>query len=238
MQSITVRLKLEGIKLPTHEMRTVDTDTSDLEKSMVALGGYPHGQLQPIIVEPAPDDGVIILEGCRRFRAATKLKWPDIEAKIQLTSNKREGDVIAFVANVVRKAFHWTDMAEGCVYLATSFSEKRIAEMTGYHPTYVHNLIRAKRQLHPMIWQKACQPKGGVTLDLALMLASKSLSEQLDDFGESRQKLLSDSGRKGIIRPKRIKALMGMIPKTWSPDKREGARIAFEICSGVRDDFE
>ena len=104
-----------------------------------------NGLLQPLVVRPAPGstDRFELVAGERRFRAVTKLEWPDVPVVV------RDADdetllVLALVENLQREALNPLEEAEGYEALQGRFGMKHadIARAVGKDRSTVANLVR------------------------------------------------------------------------------------------------
>jgi ParB family chromosome partitioning protein len=114
-------------------------DLADLEASLRSTG-----LLQPITVRKAPDGkGYELIAGERRFRAATRLGWPEIPAIVKEIDDQTLL-TLALVENLQRADLNPIEEAEGYQRLADDFSltQQQIAEVVGKDRTTVANCLR------------------------------------------------------------------------------------------------
>lgn len=104
-----------------------------------------NGLLQPLVVRPAPGspDRYELIAGERRFRALTKLEWPEAPVTIRDASDETLL-VLALVENLQRESLNPLEEAEGYEALADRFGMKQgeIARAVGKDRSTVANLVR------------------------------------------------------------------------------------------------
>lgn len=97
-QSVSIRMS-KIIVNPAKDRRGNDTELQDLLDSLSEVG-----LLHPILVLPADDEGHHeVLAGHRRLRAARRLGWEEVPARI-VTLDALRGELAALAENLVRKA--------------------------------------------------------------------------------------------------------------------------------------
>lgn len=178
-QELTVAVDLIA---PAEYNRDVG-DVSDLAESIASLG-----LIEPIVVrrqnEPRaklPSKPYVIIDGERRWLAHKKLGWATIQVVV-----RDMGLLAQIAANVVRKNVRPSELAES-LYRAKelprtdgkegTLSGKEIAASVGLSEGYVNNLIRAKRQLHPEIWDMFSKLGAGSSgAETQIFIAASSLA--------------------------------------------------------------
>lgn len=122
---------------PRKEFRV--EDLADLEASLKA-----SGLLQPITVRQAPrGDGYELIAGERRFRAAQRLGWTEIQAIVKDVDD-RQLLSLAMVENLQRADLNPIEEAEGYQQLITDFSltQQEVADIVGKDRSTVANTLR------------------------------------------------------------------------------------------------
>lgn len=122
---------------PRKEFRA--EELADLEASLRATG-----LLQPVTVRRARDGrGYELIAGERRFRAATRLGWPEIPAIVKEIDDQTLL-TLAMVENLQRADLNPIEEAEGYQRLSEEFNltQQQIAEVVGKDRTTVANCMR------------------------------------------------------------------------------------------------
>jgi ParB family transcriptional regulator, chromosome partitioning protein len=136
------KLRLSAIVPNPMQPRRVFTD-GELEDLTASI--RENGLLQPLVVRPAPGspDRFELVAGERRFRAVSRLEWPDVPVVV------RDADdetllVLALVENLQREALNPLEEAEGYEALQERFGMKHadIARAVGKDRSTVANLVR------------------------------------------------------------------------------------------------
>ena len=130
---------------------------SEEELADLAASMKENGLLQPILVRPAPGSPPggpprwELVAGERRWRAAMRLGWRDINATVRDVDD-RTLLVLALVENLQRSELSPLDEAEGFRRLAEEFalSQQEIADMVGRDRSTVANTLRLL-QLPPSV---------------------------------------------------------------------------------------
>ena len=107
-----------------------------------------NGLLQPLVVRPAPgtDDRFELVAGERRFRAVSRLEWPEVQALVREVDDETLL-VLALVENLQREALNPLEEAEGYQTLADRFglTQEEIARSVGKNRSTVANFLRLLR---------------------------------------------------------------------------------------------
>jgi len=118
---------------------------SDEELEELAQSIKENGLLQPLVVRPLPDaaDRYELVVGERRFRAVTKLGWPDVPVLVRDATDETLL-VLALVENLQREQLNPLEEAEGYVALSERFdlSQAAIAQAVGKDRSTVANMMR------------------------------------------------------------------------------------------------
>jgi len=118
---------------------------SDEELDELAASIRENGLLQPLVVRPVADaeDRYELVVGERRFRAITKLGWPDVPVLVREATDETLL-VLALVENLQREQLNPLEEAEGYVALAEQFdlSQAGIAQAVGKDRSTVANMMR------------------------------------------------------------------------------------------------
>ena len=136
------KLRLSAIVPNPMQPRRMFTD-GELEDLTSSI--RENGLLQPLVVRPAPGstDRFQLVAGERRFRAVSRLEWPEVPVVV------RDADdetllVLALVENLQREALNPLEEAEGYEALQERFGMKHadIARAVGKDRSTVANLVR------------------------------------------------------------------------------------------------
>jgi ParB family chromosome partitioning protein len=122
---------------PRKEFR--EDELADLEASLRV-----NGLIQPVTVRPAPSgSGYELIAGERRFRAAQRLNWTEIQAIVREVGDK-ELLTLALVENLQRTDLNPIEEAEGYQQLMTSYSltQQETADIVGKDRSTVANMLR------------------------------------------------------------------------------------------------
>ena len=122
---------------PRKEFRA--EELADLEASLRATG-----LLQPVTVRRARDGrGYELIAGERRFRAATRLGWPEIPAIVKEIDDQTLL-TLAMVENLQRADLNPIEEAEGYQRLSEEFNltQQQMAEVVGKDRTTIANCMR------------------------------------------------------------------------------------------------
>ena len=118
---------------------------SDEELDELAASIRENGLLQPLVVRPVPDapERYELVVGERRFRALTKLGWPDAPVLVRDATDETLL-VLALVENLQREQLNPLEEAEGYVALSERFdlSQAAIAQAVGKDRSTVANMMR------------------------------------------------------------------------------------------------
>lgn len=96
-----MKVKISDIKIPKKRLRIDIGDLSTLMKSM-----SKHGLLQPVII----NNDYILIAGYRRYLAAKRLHWFEIDAKIVDAKNKLTRLELEIDENTARKDFTFDEI--------------------------------------------------------------------------------------------------------------------------------
>ena len=122
---------------PRKEFRA--EELADLEASLKATG-----LLQPITVRRVPDGtGFELIAGERRYRAATRLGWPEIPAIVRELDDQTML-TLALVENLQRADLNPVEEAEGYLRLVNEFqlTQQQVADVVGKDRSTVANMLR------------------------------------------------------------------------------------------------
>jgi ParB family chromosome partitioning protein len=114
-------------------------ELADLEASLKATG-----LLQPITVRRVPDGpGYELIAGERRYRAATRLGWPEIPAIVREIDDQTLL-TLALVENLQRADLNPVEEAEGYLRLVDEFklTQQQVADVVGKDRSTVANMLR------------------------------------------------------------------------------------------------
>ena len=114
-------------------------ELADLEASLKATG-----LLQPITVRRVPDGtGFELIAGERRYRAATRLGWPEIPAIVRELDDQTML-TLALVENLQRADLNPIEEAEGYLRLVNEFqlTQQQVADVVGKDRSTVANMLR------------------------------------------------------------------------------------------------
>ncbi|HNZ27335.1 MAG TPA: ParB N-terminal domain-containing protein [Spirochaetota bacterium] len=96
-----MKVKISDIKVPKKRLRA---DIGDLSSLMKSMSNY--GLLQPIVI----NNDYILIAGYRRYLAAKRLNWFEIDAKIVDVKNKLDRLELEIDENTVRKDFTFDEI--------------------------------------------------------------------------------------------------------------------------------
>lgn len=136
------RVRLDSIVSNPMQPRRVfaEGELDDLTASI-----RDNGLLQPVVVRPAPGsiDRFELVAGERRYRAVSRLGWPDIPVLVR-DANDETLLVLALVENLQREQLNPLEEAEGYAALSERFGMKQgdIARAVGKDRSTVANLVR------------------------------------------------------------------------------------------------
>jgi ParB family chromosome partitioning protein len=118
---------------------------TDVELEELAASIRDNGLLQPLVVRPAPGstDRFELVAGERRFRAISKLGWPDVPVLVREASDETLL-VLALVENLQREQLNAIEEAEGYAALSEQFgmTQGDIAKAVGKSRSTVANFLR------------------------------------------------------------------------------------------------
>ena len=136
------RLPLASIVSNPMQPRRVFAD-GELDELTASI--RENGLLQPLVVRPAPGtiDRFELVAGERRFRAVSRLNWPDVAALVRDASDETLL-VLALVENLQREQLNPVEEAEAYEALGERFGMKQgdIAKAVGKDRSTVANLVR------------------------------------------------------------------------------------------------
>ena len=144
------RIRVSAIVPNPMQPRRVFTD-AELEELTTSI--RDNGLLQPLVVRQAPGapDRYELVAGERRFRAVSRLGWPDVPVVIREASDETLL-VLALVENLQREELNPLEEAEGYQALTEKFGMRQadVAKAVGKDRSTVSNLVRLL-QLPPSI---------------------------------------------------------------------------------------
>lgn len=102
-----------------------------------------RGVLQPLILQPVPPDGYVIIAGERRWRAARMAGLDKVPAIIR-RPEAQEAAVIALIENLQREDLNPVETAEGCRKLMEEhgLTQEALAAELGKPRSAIANLLR------------------------------------------------------------------------------------------------
>lgn len=134
------RVDVEAVRPNPYQPRRVvdDAALAELADSMKS-----SGLLQPVVVRPAGDGAFELIAGERRWRAARRLGWSEIDAVIREVDD-RTLLTLALVENLQRDALSPIDEARGYARLIGEFdtSPSDVAVLVGHDRSTVANALR------------------------------------------------------------------------------------------------
>ncbi len=119
--------------------RTFDEDSlAELSESI-----KQRGVLQPLILQPSPPDGYVIIAGERRWRASRMAGLTKVPAIIR-RPDAQEAAVIALIENLQREDLNPVEAAEGCSRLMKEhgLTQEALASELGKPRSAIANLLR------------------------------------------------------------------------------------------------
>jgi len=123
------RIPLEQLEIGEHNVRKRER-AEGLDELAYSMDHF--GLQHPIVVQPHNGKYEIII-GQRRFLAAKRLGWRDIDAKVRKGRlSELDSKVISFSENIQRRDISPRDKSDTCVYLLDQLgSPSRVAEHLG-----------------------------------------------------------------------------------------------------------
>jgi ParB family chromosome partitioning protein len=231
-------------------------DLADLEASLRATG-----LLQPVTVRRARDGrGFELIAGERRFRAATRLGWPEIPAIVKEIDDQTLL-TLAMVENLQRADLNPIEEAEGYQRLAEEFNltQQQIAEVVGKERATVANCMRLlglPASVRRMVAEGAltsghARPlltlgREHAIIDLAKEIAAKGLTvrevERRVREGAGRPPRPTDAATARDARPAEVRRIEDHLRRHFGTDVSitlaDAARGEIRIAFYSADDFD
>jgi len=133
-------------------------DTEDgSDAASLAASMKKNGLRQPVLARPMEDGRFALVAGFRRYTAAQALGWTHIACVVAAMD-----DLDAYLANleenVQRENLSPGEIADRCLFLKEEHDMEGgdIASRLHLSKSYVNNLMRLAKELHPDIW-KICR---------------------------------------------------------------------------------
>jgi len=170
------RLKLDRVR-PSAEQPRQDA-TVNLEDLASSL--QREGLLSPIVVT-RDGEGYRIIAGERRFRAAQKLGWTDIECRI-ISREERDYWRIAIIENLQREDLRPEEEAQALLKLKKqeNLSDADLAGLVGKSRNYVTEILSIASLENPVL--EACIAAGIQSRNLMIQAAQAYRKGNLDPF--------------------------------------------------------
>ncbi len=131
-QSVPLGMLSESPSNPRHRGKD---DLADLTQSIRSLG-----ILEPLLVREC-DDGLLIVSGHRRFRAASIAGLKEVPVRV-LDITEQDALEVAIVENLQRRDVHPLDEADGFATLRDRMSAEVIADRVGKSLPYVYQRLQ------------------------------------------------------------------------------------------------
>ena len=137
--SIFARIPLAQLEVSENNVRQKEAEV-DLDELMSSLSQY--GLQQPIVVQ-AKGEQYEILIGQRRFLAASKLGWEEIDAKrLPVRLDKLDATILSFSENAQRRDITAGDKIAACKYLHDELgSISAVSQRLGLSPKTVRKWL-------------------------------------------------------------------------------------------------
>ena len=135
---LVVSIPLKDINISESNVRK-----TDIEKGLESLAENMrrYGLLQPIVVLQKGDKYQLLI-GQRRFLAAKKLGWTEIQAMILGKLDPIKSTILSLSENIHRRDLPYRDMVEACDKLYEGYHNVNlIAEELGVSPQTVQNYL-------------------------------------------------------------------------------------------------
>lgn len=129
-----LRLPVDKVK-SGDQVRKVFNNIDELKRSL-----QTEGQQSPIIVSPANDEGIYIIQkGERRWRAAKEAEFETIDAIVQeLPANIVDKTAGELIENIQREDLTPMEIANALnVFIEEKWTQQKIADRLGKHKTFV-----------------------------------------------------------------------------------------------------
>ncbi len=137
--SVIRNIPVEDI-VPNPEQPRVEFDPAEIESLATSI--QVHGLIQPIVVEEA-QDGYVLVDGERRWRAVRSLGYALIEAKVITFEERRDKFSQAVVANMQRSDLNPIEEAQAYQKLnASGETISTIARMVGRSIGHVNTRLK------------------------------------------------------------------------------------------------
>ncbi|MET0958714.1 MAG: nucleoid occlusion protein [Psychrobacillus psychrotolerans] len=179
-----LNIAIEKIVPNRYQPRTVFDDDKIEE---LARTIHTHGVIQPIIIRKMEDERYEIIAGERRFRAMTKLKWPEVPAIIRNLSDKETAS-IALIENLQREEL--TAIEEAVAYQKLlklhDLTQEALAQRLGKGQSTVANKLRLLKL--PQEVQEAIMKKELSERHARALMAIKEKEVQLELMNTSIEK--------------------------------------------------
>ncbi|MFQ5652893.1 MAG: ParB/RepB/Spo0J family partition protein [bacterium] len=142
-----IPLSLERLSTDFAHLRLVRPELVDsMEKSLAQFG-----QLSPIVVRKGRN-GFQIIDGFKRYHAATALGWADLEANV-LAVNRRAATAMILTCNKNNRSL--TDYEEALVLFSLkqehNMQQEEIAALLGYSASWVSRRLALVEKLDPAV---------------------------------------------------------------------------------------
>lgn len=135
------RVSASVLRLPVDEIQSGDQVRKDFTKiEELSLSLMAEGQQSPIIVSPANEDGIYIIQkGERRWRAAVLGEIEFIDAIVkELPENKVEKTAGELIENIQREDLTSMEIANALdVFISAGWGQNKIAERLGKNKSFV-----------------------------------------------------------------------------------------------------
>lgn len=173
-------------------------------------------------------------------------RFDEIECML-LEGTAQEIEAANLRENLHRVPMHWTDEASKYAKMRAAYdaSTKDIEALVGKSDKHIANMLRAKDQLIPEIWEKARLDDGGIGVKLAIDLCKLTPEEQAKWLADAQSGGgtggSGKGGKRGASTRPSAKALIEMIDglKKGSHDGKhgpewiKGAMVALAYASGT-----
>lgn len=122
-------VKINSIKVPEYHDRT-DVDNDNIES--LASNMSEVGQLTPIIVEKKDDENFELISGLRRYFAASKLIWTEIDAIVLENLDEQSRILIMIAENAQRENLNDYDLVVSLVHFLAVTSNKNDEDLKAF----------------------------------------------------------------------------------------------------------
>jgi len=173
---INMKIKIEKIKLPWYAPREEYDEEyiKDLSESLKTLG-----LLDDIIVRRNINGDYELIAGSQRVRAAKKLRWEEIDAKV-LDVTEEDAAVLALESNIVRRNLKQIEEGKAIKKMMSKFNltQKQVAERLRKSQTWVSQRLSLALDITEDV--KRALTNGKISVAQAVIISQIDLKKKPD----------------------------------------------------------